>query len=136
MCYGPMKPRLNYLAIMPKGMFGAKNNTAHHPQNTIPTVSVVVEASCFRVVFLQLETEALVKVVGIMKNSKHRSNFAENLQASVRKLKIFRPFQHVWLHQKIKVLEWASQGPDLNPIEHLGGSLKRVLTILPNQDVP
>lgn len=37
MCYGLMKPRLNFLDMIPKGIFGAKN-TAHHQMNTIPAV--------------------------------------------------------------------------------------------------
>ncbi|KAI3371760.1 hypothetical protein L3Q82_024309, partial [Scortum barcoo] len=31
-----MKPRLNFLAIIPKSIFGTKTNTAHHQKNTKP----------------------------------------------------------------------------------------------------
>uniref|UniRef100_A0AAZ3RQ77 Tc1-like transposase DDE domain-containing protein n=1 Tax=Oncorhynchus tshawytscha TaxID=74940 RepID=A0AAZ3RQ77_ONCTS len=80
------------------------------------------------------ETSALYNIDGIMRKEKYVDILKQHLKTSVRKLKRGRRWvfqmdndrKHTskvlakWLkYNKVKVLEWPSQSPDPNPIEHL-----------------
>uniref|UniRef100_A0AAY5KG20 Transposase Tc1-like domain-containing protein n=1 Tax=Esox lucius TaxID=8010 RepID=A0AAY5KG20_ESOLU len=71
-----------------------KNNTAHHPKNTIPTVKHGGGSIMLWGCFSSAGTVALVRVEGIMNSSKYQAFLAQNLQTSIRKLKMKFIFQN------------------------------------------